>query len=166
MFKIKDKIYHPKHGLCEVKAILMREEKPTYILKPAVAAKKLQRIELKQEKIMETGVYQPVGRDGAEKINDILNNKPGNISEDRSEGYRNTKEKIYSGDLFKIAEAVRDLEALKDLLFLGEKRRLLKLAKNILINGLSHASGQDSKETEKFLEKQLCVFRNTISDDS
>jgi RNA polymerase-interacting CarD/CdnL/TRCF family regulator len=164
MFEVGEKIYHPNKGLCEIKTVFIREENAVYMLKPVHSPKKLQRFELNQKKAAQIGVHFPISKEEVEKIIMVLDQKPHNIVLDRNEDYKNTKEKLYSGDLFKIAEAVRDLEALKDLLFSGEKRSLLKLGKNTLIKGLSHASGKTRKQIEASLEKSLCIYRDTISD--
>lgn len=73
-----------------------------------------------------------------------------------SRRYKNHVEKLKSGDIYQVAEVVRNL-SLRDKdkgLSAGEKR-MLSRAKQILVSELTFAIGVDEEEAERKLNEAL-----------
>ncbi len=166
MFKLKDKLQHPEKGICEVKTIFKRDESPVYMLKPIHSGKKLQRFEITPEKAVALGMHYPIQANDVGKIYHLLEKKPSDIRKDREKGYPQTKEKIASGDLFQMAEALRDLGALGGLDLMGQKQNFIKVCEKSLIQGLSSASGQSEREIRRSMKKKLHQARKMSKKNS
>jgi RNA polymerase-interacting CarD/CdnL/TRCF family regulator len=158
MYKIGDIVHYPGHGICTIKTIFDKDKVnggPTYILKPINASFKFQGLVLTHKKAKDIGVHYLINKDEAEKVYEILKENPSNLPKNRMKAYLGIKEKIYSGDIFKVTEAIRDLEDSKDIFFILVKSSLEHKAKKILIDELSEVNDISPKEAADSINKTL-----------
>jgi len=163
MFKVGETVYYPGHGICTIKTIFDRGsssgEGPTYILKPINAKFKFQRLVLSYKKAKTLSVHHIITKEDVPKIYEALKSPPNDFSHNRIKGYLEIKEKLNSGDLIKIAEGVRDLEALHDILSMFLKIRLMRKARKILMEEIGNVENISKKEVGNFINKILLIVK-------
>ena len=138
-FKVGDNVIYPHHGAA---VILSREtrdafgESREYLnLKTAHGDLKLS---VPVDKVDEVGMRPPIDEDDVEDLFELLGKKDIREPANWSRRFKNHQEKLKSGDIYQVAEVVRNL-ALRDRdkgLSAGEKSMLDK-SRQILISELS-----------------------------
>lgn len=159
MFKVKDIVIHPGHGVCKITAIakdiLPNIKGPVYVLKPITPTTGQFRLLIAEDKIEVSGLRYPIRKNEVPRLFRILEDSPNDILEDRKKGYPITKEKIYSGDIYKIAEAIRDLENQNNYGTSRLRDDLLQFARKILTEEISHVQGISKDKVNKLIEDAL-----------
>ena len=138
-FKVGDNVIYPHHGAA---VILSREtrqafgESREYLnLKTAHGDLKLS---VPVDKVDEVGMRPPIDEDDVEDLFELLAKKDIREPANWSRRFKNHQEKLKSGDIYQVAEVVRNLalrEAAKGL-SQGEKSMLEK-SRQILVSELS-----------------------------
>jgi len=138
-FKVGDNVIYPHHGAA---VILSREtrqafgESREYLnLKTAHGDLKLS---VPVDKVDEVGMRPPIDEDDVEDLFELLAKKDIREPANWSRRFKNHQEKLKSGDIYQVAEVVRNLalrEAAKGL-SAGEKSMLEK-SRQILVSELS-----------------------------
>src|SRR5688572_33039854 len=108
------------------------------------------------DKCDEVGIRDVIARDELDKVFKVLKSKEVRMPTNWSRRFKTHVEKLRSGDIYQVAEVVRNL-ARRDAekgLSAGEKRMLTK-ARQILISEMTFAAGVDEPEAEKMLDKVL-----------
>jgi len=153
MFNIGDKVVYPMHGAGVIEAIeereVLGERHQYYIMKLPIGD---MQVMIPTGNVEEVGLRQIISDSDVEKVLKILQGEKTSMSQNWNRRYRANLEKIKSGDIFEVAEVVRNL-AIRDRekgLSTGE-RKMLDNARQILISELVLA--QDS--TEEQVEAQL-----------
>ncbi|MGB9814253.1 MAG: CarD family transcriptional regulator [Thermovenabulum sp.] len=155
MFNIGDKVVYPMHGAGIIEAIEEKEilgEKHKYYV---------MRIPLNNMKIMipinnvkEIGIRQVAGDEEIEEVFKILKGAKSKMPTNWNHRYRANLEKIKSGNIFQVAEVVRNLsirEREKGL-STGE-RRMLENAKQILISEIVLSKNIDAEDANRLIEQ-------------
>lgn len=147
-FNIGDKVVYPMHGAGIIEAIeekeVLGEKHKYYIMKLPIGEMKVM---IPMDNVSEIGLRQVIDGEGVEKVFHILRGEKSSMSQNWNRRYRANMEKIKSGDIFEVAEVVRNL-AIRDRekgLSTGE-RKMLENARQILISELVLA--QDSTEEQ------------------
>lgn len=153
MYNIGDSVVYPMHGAGVIEAIEEREvlgqRQSYYIMGLPVGGMKVM-IPTSSEK--ELGLRDVIDHEGAERVVEILEDKESIMSKNWNQRYRANMDKIKSGDIFSVAEVVRNL-SIRDRdkgLSTGE-RKMLDVARQILISELALAR----KSTEEQIEDLL-----------
>lgn len=154
-FKVGDKAVYPAHGVGVIESIESKEISGTkhtfYILR---ILDNDMTIMIPTKNIHTVGLREIVSRKEIPKIYEILKDRKLSVeSQAWNRRYREYMEKIKTGSLFEIAEVLRDLILLKinkDLSF-GEKR-ILDMARNLLIKELSVAKNRTEESIRRDLE--------------
>ena len=139
-FAVGETVVYPHHGAALIEDIRTRkvrgEEKLYLCLR--VAQGDLT-IEVPAENVDIVGVRDVVGKEGLERVFDVLRAEYTEEPTNWSRRYKANVEKIASGDVIKVAEVVRDLSRRETNrgLSAGEKRMLAK-ARQILELSLIH----------------------------
>jgi len=150
-FAVGETVVYPHHGAALIEDIRTRkvrgEEKLYLCLR--VAQGDLT-IEVPAENVDIVGVRDVVGKEGLERVFDVLRAEYTEEPTNWSRRYKANVEKIASGDVIKVAEVVRDLSRRETNrgLSAGEKRMLAK-ARQILESEIAlaeHASEEQAKE--------------------
>src|SRR5690625_583829 len=141
------------HGAGIIEAIeekeVLGEQQRYYIMRLPIGDMKVM---ITMDNVAEIGVRQIIDPEGVDKVYSILRDDVTTMSQNWNRRYRANMEKIKSGDIFEVAEVVRNLAA-RDRekgLSTGE-RKMLENARQILISELVLA--QDA--TEEQVEEQL-----------
>jgi len=156
-FTVGETVVYPHHGVALIEAIskkVIRGEEKLY-LKLRVAQGDLT-IEVPADNVDLVGVRDVVGKEGLEKVFEVLRAPYTEEPTNWSRRYKANVEKIASGDVIKVAEVVRDLSR-RDQdrgLSAGEKRMLAK-ARQILVSELALAERTEEEKAEAILDDVL-----------
>lgn len=157
MFNIGDKIVYPLHGAGKIKAIekkeILGEVKSYYILYMPIGKME---ISIPIDKIKDMGIRAVVGDDIAEKVIELLEDKSSKMSDNWGERYKDNLNKIKSGDIFEIAEVVRNLALREEKkgLSTGEKK-MLSSAKKMLVSEFLVVWDKEVEIVERILNKAI-----------
>ncbi len=159
MFKIGDTVIHPRHGICTVESMQNYElsdiREQVFVLKPNRATPGNLRILVPKEKIKTSGVHYPVKRSEIASVLNVLERTPQDLSKECEQGYSLSKEKIQSGNLYKAAQAVRDLENQKERKLNSIKEQLLQSPKKMLIEEIAYVKHLTKNEAEELIDESL-----------
>lgn len=157
LFEVGETVVYPHHGaatIIEIKTRLIRGEEKTY-LKLDVAQGDLT-IEVPAENVDLVGVRDVIGREGLDRVFEVLRMEVEDEPTNWSRRYKANLEKLASGDVIKVSEVVRDLSRRDQAkgLSAGEKRMLAK-ARQILISELALAEKTDEEQASLVLDEVL-----------
>jgi CarD family transcriptional regulator len=157
VFHKGDKVVYPHHGAAVIEDLVERDmagERRTYFkLKLAHGDLTLM---VPIDNTEEVGLRGVVSKREVKKVMDVLREEETHMPTNWSRRFKTNVEKIKSGDIYQVAEVVRNLSIReKDKgLSAGEKRMLAK-ARQILISELTFAFDQPEEQTEAMLDKVL-----------
>lgn len=157
LFEVGETVVYPHHGaatIIEVKNRTIKGEDKLY-LKLRIAQGDLT-IEVPADNVDLVGVRDVIGREGVEKVFEVLRSPFTEEPSNWSRRYKANMEKLASGDVIKVSEVVRDLWR-RDQdrgLSAGEKRMLAK-ARQILISELALAEKTDEEKASNVLDEVL-----------
>lgn len=157
MFKLGEKIVYPMHGAGIIEAIeekeVLGDRKKYYILKLAYGDMKVM-IPMENTKL--SGLREVIDTNGANKIIAILQEPETEMSGNWNKRFRANMEKLKSGDIYEVAEVVRNL-SVRDKekgLSTGE-RNMLENARQILVSELVLAKNEQEDYIVAMLESFL-----------
>ena len=155
MFNVGDEIVHPMHGAGVVDAIedknILGEQQAYYILKMPGEVK----VMVPVAKAEQIGVRSVIDKSSVEKVLRVLETDETEMSMNWNKRYRDNMEKMKSGDIYEIADVVRNLsfKQKEKGLSTGEKKMLSK-AKQILVSELVLAENTEQDEMEKIIDNK------------
>ena len=155
-FKEGDKAVYPAHGVGEVLGIETREisgqRQKFYILKIMDSG---MTIMVPTAKMKTVGLRDIIDEDEVDEVMEILKERDVVVdTQTWNRRYREYMDKIKTGSVYEIAEVLRDLSLLKfekELSF-GE-RKMLDMARNLLVRELSVATDQSEVEINSEIQK-------------
>ena len=154
MFEIGDKIVYPNHGAGTIIDIeekeILGETKQYYIMELPIGEMKVM---IPKGNTEEVGLRRIVEKEVAEKVYDVLAGEQSEMSQNWNRRYRANSEKIKTGDIFEVAEVVRNL-TIRDIvkgLSTGEKK-MLSNSRQILISELVLAEDKTQEEIEEKID--------------
>lgn len=155
MFNVGDKVVYPMHGAGIIEAIEEREilgqRQRYYIMRLPIGDMKVM---IPTNNVEGVGLREVINRDEVEKVLEVLKAQRSKMSTNWNRRYRANLEKIKSGDIYEVAEVVRNL-TLRDKekgLSTGE-RKMLENARQILISELVLAQGIDEQKARQLLDE-------------
>lgn len=155
MFNIGDKVVYPMHGAGIIEAIeekeILGERQKYYVMRMPIGDMKVM-IPIKN--IKEIGVRQVAGDGEVDEVFNILRGEKSKMSSNWNRRYRANMQKIKSGNIFQVAEVVRNL-ALREKekgLSTGE-RKMLENAKHILVSEIVLSKSISEKNALQLIEK-------------
>ena len=156
-FKKGDTVIYPQHGACIVvgtkKMTAFGETQEYLILKTVINEMTLS---VPVGKTDEVGVRMPVNADELEDLVSVLSKPDPRVPSNWSRRFKNHQEKLKSGDVYQVAEVVRNL-ALRDAdkgLSAGEKSMFVK-ARQVLVSELAFALNISEDTALERLNKTL-----------
>ena len=156
MFNVGDKIVYPMHGAGTIDAIeekdILGQKQSYYILKMPGEVK----VMVPTAKAEEVGVRNIIDKESAEKVIGILEQDETAMDKNWNKRYRDNMEKMKSGDIYEVADVVRNLsfKQKEKGLYTGEKK-MLNNAKQILVSELVLAEHATKDEVEKLVENKI-----------
>ena len=158
MFNVGDKIVYPMHGAGTIDAIeeknILGEKQNYYIIKMPGEVK----VMVPTDKAEEVGVRNIIGKEEAAKVMSVLGENETEMSQNWNKRYRDNMDKMKSGDIYEVADVVRNLsfKQKEKGLSTGEKK-MLNNAKQILISELVLAEHAPQEEVEKLVENKINI---------
>lgn len=156
MFNVGDKIVYPMHGAGIIDSIeekdILGDKQAYYILKMPGEVK----VMVPVSKADEIGVRNIINKDSADMVFGILGKDETIMDKNWNKRYRDNMDKMKSGDIYEIADLVRNLSfKQKDKgLSTGEKK-MLNNAKQILVSELVLAEHAEQDEIEELIETKI-----------
>ena len=157
MFNVGDNIVYPMHGAGTIDSIeekeILGEKLSYYIIKMPGEVK----IMVPTAKAETMGVRSVIDAEGANRVLKILEADETEMSQNWSKRYRENLDKMKTGDIFEVADVVRNLsfkQKEKGPLSTGEKK-MLNNAKVILVSELSLAENSSQDEIEKLVDNKI-----------
>ena len=164
MFNVGDKIVYPMHGAGTIDSIeekdILGEKQSYYILRMPGEVK----VMIPTAKAEAVGVRNVIDKQSAEKVFKVLSQDETEMEKNWNKRYRDNMDKMKSGDIYEVADVVRNLsfKQKEKGLSTGEKK-MLNNAKQILVSELvlaEHAT-QDviEEEIESKINTSFMTFR-------
>ena len=156
MFSVGDKIVYPMHGAGTIDSIeekdILGEKQSYYILKMPSDVK----VMIPTAKAEEVGVRNIIDKQSAEKVFKILGQDETEMDKNWNKRYRNNMDKMKSGDIYEVADVVRNLsfKQKEKGLSTGEKKMLLN-AKQILVSELTLAENSNKDQMEELINNTI-----------
>jgi len=155
MFQIGDKVVYPMHGAGVIESIeekeILGEKRSYYVMRIPLGDMKVM---VPIDSVKEIGLREVIDEDGFKRVINILKDHKSPMSANWNRRYRANMEKIKSGNIFEVAEVVRNL-MLRDRekgLSSGEKK-MLDYARQILISELVLAKGTEESSVLTMIEE-------------
>ena len=158
-FKKGDTVIYPQHGACKVEAI--RKEDPLavgkvqdYLVLRTVIGDMTLRVPM--AKVDEVGVRPPVSPDELEDLVAVLAKADPRVPANWSRRFKNHQEKLKSGDVYQVAEVVRNLAARnRDASLSAAERTMYERARVNLISEIAPALKVSTEDAESYLDDAL-----------
>lgn len=158
MFNIGDKIVYPMHGAGTIDSIeekdILGERQAYYIIKMPGEVK----VMIPTDKAETVGVRNIIGKEEASKVMNILGENETEMSQNWNKRYRDNMDKMKSGDIYEVADVVRNLsfKQKEKGLSTGEKK-MLSNAKQILVSELVLAEHASQEEVEELIDNKISL---------
>ncbi len=156
-FDVGDKVVYPHHGAAVIekreKKKAFGEEREYLVLRLAYGDLTLM---VPTDNTDEVGLREVINDEEVEEVFAVLRKKEARMPTNWSRRFKNHVEKLKSGDIYQVAEVVRNL-SLRDKdkgLSAGEKRMLQK-ARQILVSELTFAINVNEEQAEAKLDEAL-----------
>ena len=156
MFNIGDKIVYPMHGAGTIDSIeekdILGEKQSYYILRMPGEVKVMVPI----SKAEEVGVRAIIDKTTADKVFRVLEQDETEMNKNWNKRYRDNMDKLKSGNIYEIADVVRNLsfKQKEKGLSTGEKK-MLNNAKQILVSELVLAESSNTDEIEERVNNKI-----------
>ena len=156
MFNVGDKVVYPMHGAGVIDSIeekdILGEKQAYYILKMPGEVKVMVPI----AKAESVGVRNIIDKSSAEEVIGILEKDETEMDKNWNKRYRDNMEKMKSGDIYEVADVVRNLsfKQKEKGLSTGEKK-MLNNAKQILVSELVLAEHASKDEVENLIDNKI-----------
>lgn len=158
MFNVGDKIVYPMHGAGTIDSIeekdILGEKQAYYIIKMPGEVK----VMIPTNKAEQVGVRNIINKEEAAKVMTVLGENETEMSHNWNKRYRDNMDKMKSGDIYEVADVVRNLsfKQKEKGLSTGEKK-MLSNAKQILVSELVLAEHASEEEVEKLVDNKISI---------
>ena len=156
MYNVGDKVVYPMHGAGVIDAIeekeILGEKQSYYILKMPGEVKVMVPILTAEEH----GIRNVIDKAEAEKVINVLEQDETEMEKNWNKRYRENMDKMKSGNIYEIADVVRNLsfKQKEKGLSTGEKKMLYN-AKKILVSELVLAEHATQDEVEELVDSKI-----------
>jgi CarD family transcriptional regulator len=156
-FDVGDKVVYPHHGAAVIEKRETKqafgEEREYLVLRLAYGDLTLM---VPCDNTDEVGLREVINDEEVEEVFAVLRKKEARMPTNWSRRFKNHVEKLKSGDVYQVAEVVRNLSLREQEkgLSAGEKRMLAR-ARQILVSELTFAIGVSEEEAEQKLDEAL-----------
>ena len=156
MYNVGDKVVYPMHGAGIIDSIeekeVLGEKQSYYILKMPGEVKVMVPISTAEQH----GIRNVIDRTEAEKVINVLEQDETEMEKNWNKRYRDNMDKMKSGNIYEIADVVRNLsfKQKEKGLSTGEKK-MLHNAKQILVSELVLAEHATKDEVEELVDSKI-----------
>ena len=165
-FKVGDKVVYPHHGAATIikkERIEFDGERHDYFVLE-VATDQLT-VRVPTVKAVELGVRPVISKTVARKVFATFKDDPQEAGSNWSRWYKLLTEKINSGDIFQVAEVVRDLTYAQQVKGISPAlKRMLAKARLIIVSELRFALNLDEEDAIKKLDRALPKVEQPVED--
>ena len=156
-FKKGDTVIYPQHGACIVHGIKRMKAfgavQEYLILKTVINEMTLS---VPTAMANQVGVRPPVSKSELEDLRSVLSKADPRVPANWSRRFKNHQEKLKSGDVYQVAEVVRNLAARnRDASLSAAERTMYERARVNLISEIAPALKVSKEEAEEFLNQAL-----------
>ena len=158
MFNVGDKVVYPMYGAGTIdsidkKNILDEEVEYINMLMPGGV-----KVMVPSNQATNQGLRNIISKDDVEKVFCILENDETEMSDNWNKRYRDNMDKMKSGDIYEVADVVRNLsfKQKEKGLSTGEKK-MLNHAKQILVSELVLVENATDTEMQKLVDNKIDV---------
>jgi CarD family transcriptional regulator len=155
LYNVGDHVVYPMHGAGVIVAIeereVLGERQKYYIMQLPIGDMKVM---IPMNAVDDLGLRQVIGPEEVERVYQVLQGEETVMSSNWNRRYRANMEKIKSGDIYEVAEVVRNL-TIRDIekgLSTGE-RKMLDTARQILVSELVIAQNSTREEVEEAIQE-------------
>jgi CarD family transcriptional regulator len=156
-FDVGDKVVYPHHGAAIVERrehrVAFGQDQEYLVLRLAYGDLTLMVPVANAE---EVGLREVINDEEVEEVFAVLRKKEARMPANWSRRYKNHVEKLKSGDIYQVAEVVRNLSIRdKDKGLSAGEKRMLSRARQILVSELTFALNLDEEAAERKLDEVL-----------
>lgn len=156
-FQIGDRVVYPMHGAGVIEAVEEREisgsKMEYYIIRLALGEMKVM---VPCRNVSDLGLRVVIAPSQVEQVLAILQDKGGEMPSNWSHRYRANLDKIRTGDIFAVAEVVRNLASREREKGLSSgERRMLENARQILYSEIALARDISQDQVEEMIDQYL-----------
>jgi CarD family transcriptional regulator len=156
-FKVGDTVIYPQHGACIVESVKKKTAfgvTRDYLILRAIIGEMTLSVPL--ETADAVGVRPPVSADELDDLVSVLSKADPRVPSNWSRRFKNHQEKLKSGDVYQVAEVVRNLAARnRDAALSAAERTMYERARTNLISEIAPALKVSAEEAETFLDAAL-----------
>ncbi|MBG7606149.1 MAG: CarD family transcriptional regulator [Actinobacteria bacterium] len=156
-FKKGETVIYPQHGACVVQGTKKMEffgEKQEYLILKTVINEMTLKVPISSTE--DVGVRPPVSADELEDLVSVLAKPDPRVPSNWSRRFKNHQEKLKSGDVYQVAEVVRNLAARnRDASLSAAERTMYERARVNLISEISPALKVSAEDAEVYLDDAL-----------
>lgn len=158
MFNVGDKVVYPMHGAGTIDSIDKKnilDEEVEYINISMPGGVKVM---VPSNQASKQGLRNIISQNDVEKVFCVLETDETAMSDNWNKRYRDNMDKMKSGDIYEVADVVRNLsfKQKEKGLSTGEKK-MLNNAKQILVSELVLAEHASQEEVEKLVENKINI---------
>ena len=156
-FEVGDKVVYPHHGAATIikkeRIDFAGERRDYFVLE--VATDQLT-VRVPAESALERGVRPVISKNKAKQVFATFKEEPQEAGSNWSRWYKLLTEKINSGDIFQVAEVIRDLTYAQQIKGISPAlKRMLAKARLIIVSELQFTLDLDEEEAIKKLDRAL-----------
>ena len=157
LLHVGDKVVYPMHGAGVIAGIedceVLGEGKSYYILQMPLGNMKVM---IPTDNVDNIGLRDVIPETDVEQVKDVLQDKPERVLGSWNKRFHANLDRMKSGDICDVAAVTRNL-ILQDRLrkISSGERRLLDLAKQILVSELVYACSKSPQEVESWMDGLL-----------
>ena len=157
VFQVGDRVVYPMHGAGVIEAIeeheVLGERQQYYVMKLPIGDMKIM---IPTQGVQEIGLREVMSESECNRVFQILRSSGEELSDNWNRRYRANVEKLKTGDIYEVAEVVRNLSCReKDKgLSTGEKK-MLDNARQILISELILAKDIQEEQANLLIDEAL-----------
>lgn len=157
MFSVGDKIVHPMHGAGVVQKIeekkILGEVKQYYVLKLPCNDMDVM---IPTDAELSVGIRKIVDKDDIEKAVAILSSQSSSMDANWNRRCRDNMDMLKTGDIFKVAEVVRNLTRIdRDKKLSAGEKKMLTNAKQILVSEIILTCDLSEKTAVELVDKAI-----------
>lgn len=166
MFNVGDYIVYPMHGAGTIDAIeekdILGQKQAYYIIKMPGEVK----VMIPTAQADKVGIRGIIDKNEANKVFDILGEDETQMDLNWNKRYRENMDKMKTGDIYEVADVVRNLsyKQKEKGLSTGEKKMLLN-AKQILVSELALVEAIEQEQVEGLVDEKIASAFKTFRMD-